>query len=321
MKMNSLISIIVPVYNVVEYLDKCMESLLFQTYTNIEIVVVNDGSTDKSYEKCLEYSRKDDRIKLYDKENGGLSDARNYGIKKATGEYVTCVDSDDYVDSDYIEYLYELICKYGTDVSVAQHRVVGNDFVKDFGNQGDEVLTDKECISRMLYHDVIDTSAWAKLYRRDMFDDILYPVGKLFEDISTTYKLFIKSGKVAVGYESKYNYVYRKTSIVNSKFNIKKLELMEMTDLMAKEVEEKYPDLKRAIIRRQVYSRISTLNQLVSVDGEYASKVNEIIAYIKSRAKIVITDKQAPMRDKIAIILLSVSYKLYKFTWKCVSRK
>lgn len=109
---ENLISVILPIYNVSDYLDRCMKSVINQTYKNIEIIMVDDGSTDDSALKCDEYKEKDDRIVVFHKENGGLSDARNYGIKRASGNYITCIDSDDFIDLDYIEYLYNLINKY-----------------------------------------------------------------------------------------------------------------------------------------------------------------------------------------------------------------
>ena len=196
---ENLISVILPIYNVSDYLDRCMKSIINQTYKNIEIIMVDDGSTDNSALKCDEYKKKDDRVVVFHKENGGLSDARNYGIKRASGDYITCVDSDDFVDLDYIEYLYSLITKYNVKMSICQHRVLySNGKVKEFGKSGKEVLSSKKCLERMLYHDVIDTSAWAKLYDRSLFSDVEYPKGKLFEDIGTTYKLMLQCNEIAV---------------------------------------------------------------------------------------------------------------------------
>ena len=224
---ENLISVILPIYNVSDYLDRCMKSVINQTYKNIEIIMVDDGSTDDSALKCDEYKEKDDRIVVFHKENGGLSDARNYGIKRASGNYITCIDSDDFIDLDYIEYLYNLITKYNVKMSICQHRVLySNGKVKEFGKNGEEVLSSKKCLERMLYHDVIDTSAWAKLYDRRLFSDVEYPKGKLFEDIATTYKLMLQCDEIAVGYESKYNYLVRRDSIVNCSFNPKKWLMM-----------------------------------------------------------------------------------------------
>ena len=115
-----LISVVLPIYNIEAYLDRCMEAVLGQTYRNLEILMVDDGSPDGCPAMCDAYAAKDPRVIALHKENGGLSDARNYGIARARGEYITCIDPDDYVDADYVEYLYGLIDKYGTKMSICQ---------------------------------------------------------------------------------------------------------------------------------------------------------------------------------------------------------
>lgn len=313
-----LISVILPVYNVEKYLSECMTSLFDQTYENLEFVMVDDGSTNKECSKmCDEFLKKDKRVVVFHKGNGGLSDARNYGIKKAKGQYVTCVDPDDIVDKDYVEYLYFLVEKYHCKMSICQHRVhYDNGNVKNLGSKGDEKMSNKHCLERMLYHDVIDTSAWAKLYRKDLFDDVEYPKGKLFEDIGTTYALMLKCDDVAVGYEAKYTYNFHNNSIVNGTFKMNKLDMIEMTDKMASDVLCVYPDLREAVLRRQVYSRLSTLNQMLNADGQAVNQKRvEIIKYVKQNSREVAKNPKTPKRDKIAFILLKIGYPLYRFCW------
>lgn len=310
-----LISVILPIYNIEHYLPKCMESLFAQTYKNLEFIMVDDGSSDKCAKLVDDYLKKDDRVVVYHKENGGLSDARNYGIVRAKGEFITCVDPDDFVDCDYVEYLYKILKKYETKMSIAQHRVrYDNGTVKENGTSGDEVLETEKCLKRMLYHDVIDTSAWGKLYHRSLFENIKYPKGKIFEDIGTTYLLMMQCEKIAVGYESKYNYIFVRNSIVNRKFSLSKLDLLEMTDKMAKEVMREFPMLENAVLRRQVYARFSTLNQMLNTT-EYEEEKKEIIAYIKKHSWKIMKDPLTPRRDRVAIVLLLFSYKLYRFVW------
>ena len=174
-------------------------------------------------------------------------------------------------------------------MSICQHVTeYDNGTVKDHGSSGDELMDIETCLRRMLYHDVIDTSAWAKLYHRSLFDTVCYPVGKIFEDIGTTYALMMQcDAGIAVGYASKYHYMYHMNSIVNSSFSPRKLDLLEMTDKMGHEVIKAYPSLRQAVLRRRVYARFRILK-----------------------------DPRAPRRDKIAIRLLSVSYGLYKAFWR-----
>ncbi|MEY8255896.1 glycosyltransferase family 2 protein [Clostridium perfringens] len=313
--MQPLISVILPIYNIEKYLPYCMDSLFKQTYKNLEIIMVDDGSNKECSELCDYYAKKDKRVVVYHKQNGGLSDARNYGIKRAKGEYITCIDPDDYVDCDYVKYLYGLVEKYNVKLSICQHRVkFDNGSIKDFGKNGEELMDSKKCLEKMLYHDVIDTSACAKLYQKDLFSDIEYPTGRLFEDIGTTYLLMMKCKKIAVGYESKYNYIFHNNSIVNGNFNVKKLDLLEMTDKMATDVLKQYPDLDKAILRRRVYSRFSTLNQMLN-ESRFIKEKKEIIKFILDNKKSILKNKKAPKRDKIAIIILLLNYRLYRFFW------
>lgn len=310
-----LISVILPIYNIQNYLKKCMDSIFAQTYKNLEIIMVDDGSTDESSDMCDKYIAEDSRVVVFHKKNGGLSDARNYGIKRAKGEYITCIDPDDFVDMDYVEYLYKLLTENGTRMSVCQHRVLYDGRKNDeLGSSGSEVLTNKVCIERMLYHDVIDTSAWAKLYEKSLFDTVEYPKGKLFEDIGTTYKLMLQCEKIAVGYESKYNYIVRESSIVNCSFSKKKLDLLETTDDMAKNVLKVYPDLDKAVMRRRTYARFSTLNQM-SKTRDFKTERNEMIRFIKENKSVLMSDPKVPKRDILALRMLSMGYFMYKISW------
>lgn len=312
---HPLISVILPIYNVERYLPLCMESLRAQTYENLELVLIDDGSEDKCAELCDRYARQDKRVTFYHKQNGGVSDARNYGLEHARGEYITYVDPDDFVDLDYIEYLYHILRKYDAKMSICQHRIrYSAGTVKERGALGDEALSALDCLRRLLYHDVIDTSAWAKLYHRSLFRTVRYPVGRIFEDAAATYRLIKECDRIAVGYESKYNYVFHENSIVNSEFRPNKLDLIEVTDLMAEDIRKWYPELEDAAVRRQVYARFSTLNQMLETQ-DYLETRNEIIRFIKEHKKDILWNRQAPRRDKEAMLLLLADYRLYRFCW------
>lgn len=313
---QDLITVVVPVYNVELWLDRCINSIINQTYRNLEIVLVDDGATDNSGVMCDGWKTIDNRIKVLHKVNGGLSDARNAGIKIATGKYITFVDSDDSIDLDMIEYLYQLLIKHKCGMSLCSHRVFfeKSNKVKSLGNGKEEVLSAEECIKKMCYHDSVDTSAWGKLYERDLFNNIEYPVGKLFEDIGTTYKTFIASERIACGYKDKYTYYIRPNSITTRGFNIRKLDLLEMTDNMAEDVLKVFPDLDKAVLRRRVYARFSTLNQLLNVEG-YAKEKYELMSFISKNKLQILNNIKTPKRDKLAILLLWMNFAVYKFCW------
>ena len=177
-----------------------------------------------------------------------------------------------------------------------------------------ELIPTELCLEKIMY-DVLNTSAWAKLYERTLFDTVFDPVGMLFEDIGTTYKLLMQCERIAIGYETKYNYILRSNSILTAAFSPKKLDLLIMTDQMARNVIKRYLELEYAALRRRVYARFSTLNQML--DTENAKKEREkIISFIKKNSLHILRDKKAPKRDQVAIILLLFSYKPYKRVWK-----
>ena len=258
-----LISIIVPVYNVENYLRKCIDSLISQTYKNLEIILVDDGSQDKCPNICDEYKDKDSRIVVIHKNNGGLSDARNFGIKYSCGKYVTFVDSDDYVENDYIEYLYNLLKEENTIISVCGHYIC-YDEKKIKKNASFTKKIDKvSALNDILYDKEVDLSSWGKLYSKELFDDISFPKGKIFEDTATTYLLFDKCNYISVGEKCKYYYVLRNNSITTTDFNLKKMELIEMTKKMCNLIEKKYPELKSGCKRRLMWAYLSTYIKII----------------------------------------------------------
>jgi glycosyltransferase involved in cell wall biosynthesis len=318
---NPLVTVIVPVYKVEPYLRRCLDSIVNQTYKNLEIILIDDGSPDNCGVICDEYAEIDKRIKVIHKKNGGLSSARNVGLDVFKGEYVSFVDSDDVVSLDMIEYLYDLLSDNNAEISVCLHEIVrDNHRWISFKNVNNQTVTPKECIKKLLYNDGVDTSAWAKLYKASLFNNVRYPQGKLFEDIATTYKLFFNANRIALGNEAKYSYILRNSSIVGSSFNEKKLDLLEMTDEMGRNVLNVYPDLSKAVLRRRVYARFSTLNQLARCVDRKKEK-NCIIKFIKDNTREILLNNEVCLKDKVASILLNVNYNLYKFIWDKFGKK
>lgn len=242
----SLVSVIVPVYNIEQYLNICMDSILAQSYHSLQIVLVDDGSTDNSGVICDEYAAKDPRVTVIHKENGGLSDARNAGIEIVKGEYVTFVDSDDMLNPRTIEYLIDLITEYNGDISVCQSMVVQeNDFdYSQFTNNSDEIIQLSDNLSIMhhlLSNKYLDVTAWGKLYRTTLFKDIRFPIGKYHEDIFTTYRIFGSSNKVIIGFIQYYYYRSRQGSIMKSSFSPKHLDGIEGMVERSEYVRKIYP--------------------------------------------------------------------------------
>ena len=214
---KALISIIIPVYKVEKYLEKCIQSVINQTYENLQIILVDDGSPDNCGKICDEYAKKDHRIEVIHKSNGGLSDARNKGLEIAKGEYIGFVDSDDYIESDMYEVLYNLLKQYNVDVSICNFYTVsqGKIAIKNADN-GIKEYNRIEILKEILLDNDIQSYAWNKLYKRELFGEIKYPVGKKYEDIGTTFYLLEKCNKVVVTGKPEYYYINRQGSIVNN---------------------------------------------------------------------------------------------------------
>ncbi len=315
--MEDLISVIVPVYNVRQYINRCIDSIIEQTYANLEIILVDDGSTDNSGNICDEYAKKDNRIKVIHKENGGLSDARNAGIDIAKGAFISFIDSDDYVENNYIEILYNAIKKHEADIAVGAHKVIydtGTILEKATGEEA--ILEPKEVLKRILYDEGIDLSAWSKLYKLELFKEIRYPKGRIFEDAATTYKLIDKSKRISIISKSIYNYVIRDDSITNKKFSPKKMDLITSTEEMSNYIKNKYPDLEQAANRRLMYAYLSTLTQLLKSKNKNPKIEQQLISYIKENSKSVLKDKRLKKRDKIALISINFGTSFYKIMWK-----
>ena len=227
---NDLISIIIPVYKVEKYLEKCIESVLKQTYTNLQIILVDDGSPDNCGKICDEYAKKDPRIEVIHKVNGGLSDARNVGIAKAKGKYIGFVDSDDYIKEDMYEILINLIKEYDADVSICNlYDVIdGNEYIRNKEN-GIQEYSRLDILKEVLLDKNIQSYAWNKLYKKELFDEIKYPIGKKYEDIGTTFYVFEKCNKIVVTSEPEYYYLKRSDSLVN---NVTESTVLDYTDII-----------------------------------------------------------------------------------------
>ena len=222
--MNEKITVIVPVYNVEHYLDKCLDSLISQTYKNLEIIVINDGSTDNSGAICQEYARKDNRIIYIKKENGGQSEARNMGLDRMTGSYVTFVDSDDWVEPNYVEVLYKKLLEYCADIAVGNYysfnQPEGMYYFHIFGDSYYEKVYDNVSIFENLYEskemkNIAFISVWGKLYKASLFKYLCFDKDRLREDCYLNQKIYLLAERTV--YLNKGLYAYRQREGSSSK--------------------------------------------------------------------------------------------------------
>lgn len=216
------ISVIVPVYKVEQYLARCVDSILRQTFGDFELLLVDDGSPDNAGRMCDEYAEKDARVRVIHKTNGGLSDARNAGIEAAQGAYLTFVDSDDWVADDMLAFLYGLLEETGADMAACGHLTTAGDIPEKNLTGKTIVLRGEEAQAYYLEKELV--SACGKLFRRELFATLRFPVGHIYEDVATIYRTVIASGAIAVNSAGKYYYFREGTSITRSSFQEKNLD-------------------------------------------------------------------------------------------------
>ncbi len=222
--MHDLISVIIPVYKVEKYLCRCVDSVLEQTYTNMEIILVDDGSPDNCPVMCDEYARQDSRVKVIHQENAGLSGARNAGIDMAQGQWLAFVDSDDYLAADFLERLYQACVDTGSSLSVCRWEYVRGETIPEHGTGETRVYTGREMLANLYVPDgAYFVVAWNKLYRKELFEDIRYPLGRIHEDEATTYRIYDKVRKAAYVDRSLYGYFVTPVSITRG-FNPKRMD-------------------------------------------------------------------------------------------------
>ena len=312
--MNEKISIIVPVYNVEKYLKKCIDSIVNQTYKNLEIILVDDGATDRSGEICDELAKLDNRIKVYHKKNGGLSDARNYGVERATGDYIGFVDSDDYIDAEMYEKLYEAITKEDADVAECSFKIIYPDRVELFNDEEYyNVLGEQEYLEEYLKLKKIFGSVWTKLIKSTIAKKIEFPVGKLYEDTYYAYDLIDIVDKYVIMDNPYYNYLMRENSITNAKFNPRIFDLVEIVEKFHMNVYRNYPSLKEAADCRKMYAYFSVLNSILLEENfKNNTFYQQIINYFKENYKKLLKNKYITRNRKLSIILINLNINLYR---------
>ena len=288
---EELITIIIPIYKVEKYLKRCINSIINQTYKNLEIILVDDGSPDNCGKICDEYEKKDKRIKVIHKENGGLSDARNIGINKARGNLISFVDSDDYIENDCIEILYRNMKNNDCDISICSYQSFYDEIKLKHEKEKIIILNNEEALENLLYQKNTTTSAWAKLYKADLFKNIRYPKGKICEDLDTTYKLFEKSKKIVISSLEKYYYFQREDSIINSKFSKKRMDAIDYTKDILKLIRNKYPNILQSAYNRLFMEAIFIIIQIPK--NEHKKEQHQLKQIIKELRLPVLKDKKS----------------------------
>ena len=310
--MEELISIIVPVYNIGKYLNKCVTSIVNQTYKKLEIILIDDGSTDNSGKICDEWKEKDNRIKVIHKENGGPSKARNYGIEVATGNYLFFVDGDDYIELDIVEKLYKNLIKSNSIISACGHILeTYSDKLIRFANNN-FVVNSEEALKRLFTGDDLFVVIWGKLYKKELFDTIKFPVGKINEDVAILYRLIDKAGTVSHIAEAGYHYIQRKDSLTHLKYNKDRLTLVPVLEECVKFIKEKYPNLTEYV----EWSYTLSLNTCVILTSKNNMKkeYKELKAKLRKNLPEILKNTKILRKTKVKSILNVLGFSKF-FVW------
>lgn len=303
-----LISIIVPVYNTEEYLQRCIDSILGQTYTNFELLLIDDGSTDRSGELCDDYAKKDSRIKVFHKENGGQGSARNYALDILNGQYVAFVDSDDWIESNMYQVLYKNILKYDADISTCRNDT-GVDIYKD------EIIVfenDNLMNEHLQGHCGTGQSPCDKLYKACLFGKVRFSERRAYEDAATIYRVFSLAKRLVHEEVVLYHYFRRENSTMTQPFSAIKYEVISVYDEMLQFYIEKYPEfttpVKEKLIGAIEYCVGETMR--LGKKNEYQTEIQKAMEIVKKT-----NCHDLNTRKKLIVSLLKISPRLYGFLY------
>lgn len=301
---KDLISIVIPVYNIENYIEKCIKSIVQQTYENIEIIIVDDGSTDSSGTLCDQLGRNDKRIIVIHKENGGLSDARNKGIDRASGKYICFIDGDDFIAEDFITTLYNSLKNNNADLAVCEFDYIDNNGKRinhPIDSGALRILNTHDAIQILLQQKPYSNSACGKMFKLADFDNIKFPYRRLYEDTATVYKLFLKCNKVVFTAKAMYYYVWRNQSISKSGFSINQMDGLYYAELMVNEIVTVFPDLDELGMCRVLDPCISLMRTMPK--DLYKNEYDIIWDKIKQIRKTVIKSRYSSPKRRIYALL------------------
>lgn len=313
------ISVIIPIYNMEAHLSRCVDSVLTQSYGTLEILLVDDGSTDGSGRLCDGYARQDQRVRVIHKENGGLSSARNAGLSAAQGAYLSLVDSDDWLEPETYRDMMNLLRQTGADMlcagrfdvdSVTGEKTVG------LCPPRQEVISGQELARRIFLWEGADSSACDKLYRRALFDNIRYPEGMTCEDVPVTYRLCLRAEKAAMLPRPVYNYYHRPESISTTAISEKNFHFAVHTEQILKDIAQTCP----ALLPEARYLRIRSLGhplQLCIIAGktnQYAALCRQHRQALRQQLGYILTSPLVSRKERLEFTALSLNF--YGILWK-----
>ena len=311
--MEDLISVIVPVYKVEKYLRKCVDSILCQTYPRFELILVDDGSPDGCGAICDEYAAGDPRVRVIHKPNGGLSSARNVGIDAAKGDYLYFVDSDDWLEPEALMALIEAVHNYDVPIScIGNYDVNIETGEKTLGicPKKEEVISGEEMVGRIFTWDGCDSAVCDKLFRRELFRERRFPVGKICEDIPVTYRILLEAGRIAMVDKPLYNYLRRPGSLSNGELSETSFHFSEHTKEIYSYIREHHP----AVLPQAEFFRVRSLAHILfKLDmarpeerAQYAKRHQEARRAMRKHIPFILGCPRFDNRERLRCVLLSM---------------
>ena len=302
-----LISVVVPVYKVENYLDRCVESLLAQTYQNLEIILVDDGSPDSCPALCDEWGKRDEHIVVIHKPNGGLSDARNAGVLAAHGDYIGFVDSDDYVAPDMYESLYAHLVEADADVSICGIADVYFDHTENPSEIIRTTMTSQEVLSDMLLNKTLTVCVPPRLYPSWLLHKVPQPVGMTHEDSWTVVDFFTKVDKVAVDTTPRYFYWHAEGTITSNPATRARQDLIDAWEHNRRVIEKHFPQIIDDVMFRCYWAHFDVLDGMILSNSPDKKRKEDIIAWLKQHKKGILKHPEVNAKRKIALRALCLS--------------
>ena len=314
-----VISVIVPVYNVENYLERCVNSLLAQTFASFEILLVDDGSKDRSGRLCDELAGRDDRIRVIHKENGGLSDARNAGIDAAEGEYLCFIDSDDYIEPEMLQVLHRLIAENQADISVCgicdcyeSGRYPQSTQIREL------VFTGTEALKATLEGKELPGSVCTKLIRRDLLANHRFATGKTYEDAFITPELLLNAKLVAATTQSLYNYWHRDDSITTRPFSQKNMDAVDAYAYTLEVIGQRCPELTDVAMFRLFWAYFVVLDKmLVTEHYQQLPQYKQVVAFLQKNWMNIVKCGYFQKSRRLAAVALKLHVQLYRLLVMC----
>lgn len=308
---EDLVSIIIPAYNVEKYIEESINSVIQQSYSNIEIIIINDGSIDRTIEICEKIGRIDNRIKIINKKNEGVAKARNDGIKNCNGKYIAFVDSDDIISRDYIKSLMYYMKKYNADIVSCNFKKFYKKIKKKKIKKQPQItqFNNVEALELLLYKKTLDSSLWNKIIKKDLFNNIAFDNNlKMFEDLDIMYRLFDLSNKIIYVDEKLYYYRVRPNSLINKEFGKENYSVIDVVNSMKQNIINTHPDLEKACNSR-LLSMYFYLYRNIDKENQFYLKCVENIKTLREKVE---KDNKISNKTKIGIWLSKINLKLIK---------